>query len=349
MAPDGPALRPVQAFDTLAGRASSPNVLGSVRMSKRRDAVYATGAAASGERQRLLQLAQRSDRQGLGQLAIHLAALLASGAAVLAAGGTPWLLPAMLLHGILVVFLFAPLHEAVHRTAFRSRWLNDGVAQACGALLLLPPAYFRAFHFTHHRHTQDPARDPELGTPKPASWAGYLWHVSGLPYWRERIATSLRHARGQVAEPFIPPHARPQIVREARLLLGLYALLALTSLLAASDLLLRLWLVPALLGQPFLRLYLLAEHTLCPLVPEMLRNSRTTRSTALVRRLAWNMPYHAEHHAHPALPFHALPAAHELLKARIAVQADGYVAVQRAIVGRFGAEPTLSARPRARR
>jgi fatty acid desaturase len=44
------------------------------------------------------------------------------------------------------------------------------------------------------------------------------------------------------------------------------------------------------------------------------------------------MPYHAEHHAHPALPFHSLPAAHRLLAARIAVQASGYLAVQREIL-----------------
>jgi fatty acid desaturase len=318
-------------------------------MGTRGNATCATGAAAKEERQRLLRLAERFDRQGVAQLALHLGALLASGATVLAAQGTPWLLPIMLLHGILLVFLFAPLHESVHRTAFRSRWLNDVVAWACGAVLILPPAYFRAFHFTHHRHTQDPARDPELSTPKPASWPSYLWHVSGLPYWRERIVTTLRHACGRVTERFAPPPARRKIVREARLLLGCYALLALTSLLAGSDLLVRLWLVPALLGQPFLRAYLLAEHTLCPLVPDMLRNSRTTRSTALVRRLAWNMPYHAEHHAHPALPFHALPAAHELLAERIAVQAESYVAVQREITRGFDPERALSARRRARR
>jgi fatty acid desaturase len=44
------------------------------------------------------------------------------------------------------------------------------------------------------------------------------------------------------------------------------------------------------------------------------------------------MPYHAEHHAYPALPFHALPKAHALLKARIAVQAPGYIAVHREII-----------------
>jgi fatty acid desaturase len=44
------------------------------------------------------------------------------------------------------------------------------------------------------------------------------------------------------------------------------------------------------------------------------------------------MPYHAEHHAYPALPFHALPAAHRALAPRIAVQAPGYVAVHRDII-----------------
>jgi fatty acid desaturase len=42
------------------------------------------------------------------------------------------------------------------RTAFKSRRLNRGVAFAAGLFLLLPPNWFRYFHFAHHRHTQDP-------------------------------------------------------------------------------------------------------------------------------------------------------------------------------------------------
>ena len=315
-------------------------------MREGQEAIYATTAAAVGERRALLGLAARSDRRGIGQLALHLTALLATGAALALARGSLWLAPALLAHGLVLVFLFAPLHETIHRTAFRSRRLNDVVAFVCGAVLILPPEYFRAFHFAHHRHTQDPTRDPELRSPKPASPGGYLWQVSGLPYWGERITTTIRHARGRVDEPFIARHLRPRIIREARRLLALYALLALGSAVAASGALLVFWLVPALLGQPFLRMYLLAEHTGCPLVPEMLRNSRTTRSTALIRRLAWNMPYHAEHHAHPALPFHALPAAHELLKDRIAIQAPGYVAVQREILSKLESRPEPGAAAR---
>jgi fatty acid desaturase len=289
----------------------------------------------SSERRALRDLATRSDRHGVVQLGGHAAALLATGALVWLTVGSVWLLPAMLLHGIVLVFLFAPLHETVHKTAFRSHRLNDAVAWICGALLILPPAYFRAFHFAHHRHTQDPARDPELARPKPSTVREYVWHVSGLPYWRERIATTLRHARGRVDDPFIVARERPRIVKEARLVLAQYAAAAALSLALGSAALLWLWVFPALLGQPFLRAYLLAEHTGCPLIPDMLGNSRTTRSVALVRRLAWNMPYHAEHHAYPALPFHALPAAHELLKERIAVQAGGYVEVNREILLRL--------------
>jgi fatty acid desaturase len=71
------------------------------------------------------------------------------------------------------------------------------------------------------------------------------------------------------------------------------------------------------------------------MVPDMLKNSRTTTTNWPLRRLAWNMPYHAEHHAYPALPFHALPAAHRALAPRIAVQAPGYIAVHRDIIGAY--------------
>jgi fatty acid desaturase len=280
----------------------------------------------------LKALSTRSDAIGLVQLASHLAALCATGTAIALSKGTVWLVCATTLHGLVSIFLFAPLHETIHRTAFRSRRLNDAVAWLCGAVLVLPPAYFRAFHFAHHRYTQDPERDPELAVPKPANLGAYLYTVSGLPYWRERLTTVLAHAAGGVGEPFIPPSHKNRMVREARILLALYSALAAVSVAAGSWLAISYWLAPVLIGQPLLRLFLLAEHTGCPLVADMLRNARTTHSNAALRWLAWNMPYHAEHHAFPALPFHALPSAHALLRDHIAVQARGYLAAHRQII-----------------
>ena len=284
----------------------------------------------------LKALSERSDRRGLMRLAGHLAAILSTGIFLAVAWGSPLLLPAMVLHGVALVFLFAPLHETIHGTAFRSRALNRAVAFFCGLVLFLPSAYFRAFHFAHHRHTQDEGRDPELFRPKPETLGEYLLTLSGVVYWNEQLQLFGRLLAGRVEEPFIPERRRKAVVLEARILVCLYALIALVSFDLASLAAVNYWLLPLLLGQPALRAFLLAEHTGCPLVPDMLQNSRTTKSNPLLRWLAWNMNHHAEHHAYPALPFHALPEAHKLLRDKIAVQARGYLAVHWQLARRLG-------------
>ena len=142
------------------------------------------------------KLSERSDLPGLIQLASHLGALCITGALVWLALGTWWLLvPAWLIHGTLLNFLFCPLHETIHRTPFRSKWLNDAVANLTGFVMLLPPVYFRYFHFDHHRYTQIPGKDPELIEPKPAGFWSWAWYMTGLQsYWWAETAMFVRHA-----------------------------------------------------------------------------------------------------------------------------------------------------------
>ncbi len=285
---------------------------------------------------RLADLCRRSDARGLAHLAVHLAALALTGFLLSRALGTPWLAPAAVLHGVVLIFLFSALHECIHHSAFRRRRLNRAVAWACGAVVVLPPLYFRYFHLAHHRWTQDARRDPELATPKPETLGQYILVLSGLPYWRERLVTTLRHARGRVeACGFLPAEAAPRIVAEARRLWALYVAVAIAAVALGSWAPVVYWLAPAIVGQPFLRLYLLAEHTGRPLVPNMLENSRTTRTNRLARRLAWNMPYHVEHHAFPSVPFHALPRLHRELGNRLGEAAPGYIAVHAALIRGF--------------
>ena len=61
-----------------------------------------------------------------------------------------------------------------------------------------------------------------------------------------------------------------------------------------------------IVGQPFLRFFLLAEHGLCDLSSDMTKNSRTTKTNFVVRFFMWNMNFHTEHHSHPGIPFHKL-------------------------------------------
>lgn len=273
----------------------------------------------------LQALLLRSDAAGVRRLLAHLLLIALAVAGVHLAGDGPLAWPAMLLLGVLLIALFAACHESVHRTAFASRWLNDCVSFASGLVLMLPSRWFRWFHLAHHRYTQDPARDPELRSPKPATPLAWLWQVSGVPYWHAAATTLWRLARGRVDDDFVPISERAAVVREARIYLLLYALLVLAPLLLGHDAPLRYWLLPVLLGQPFLRLFLMAEHTGCPQVPEMLVNTRTTLTNPLVRLLAWNMPFHAEHHLAPAVPFHALPQLHAMVGEQVAHRERGYL------------------------
>jgi fatty acid desaturase len=193
-----------------------------------------------------------------------------------------------------------------------------------GFLLLLPFEWFRYFHLAHHRWTNIVGKDPELAGKAPQSLRQWVWHVSGVPYWTSEARLMVALARGKVTDDFVPEGARERVVREARWMAVGYLAAGLS--LVWTPVLLWVWIVPVLLGQPFLRLYLLAEHGDCPRVANMFQNTRTTFTNRLVRFLAWNMPYHVEHHVWPAVPFHRLPEVHGLMKDELQVTADGYVA-----------------------
>jgi fatty acid desaturase len=275
-------------------------------------------------RTELKRLSERRDAPGLLQIVGHVALLIATGTLIHGSFGTLWLWPAMFAHGVVLIFLFAPLHETIHRTAFHSRTLNDTIAFIIGILLVLPREYFRAFHFAHHRFTQEPT-DPELATPKPANMGQFLWCVTGIPYWIAGWRGLFLRAAGILREPFYATdRVRRSVVLEARWVLAIYGAALVGSIAAGNSLLLWYWVIPALLGQPVLRLYLLAEHSGCPRSLDMLENSRTTYTNALVRFLAWNMPFHAEHHAWPSIPFHALPRANTLIHGKLRTTALGY-------------------------
>ena len=61
----------------------------------------------------------------------------------------------ILAQSMLLISLFAPLHECSHSTAFKSKLLNQLVMFFCGMVHLMPSIWFREFHMQHHRHTQD--------------------------------------------------------------------------------------------------------------------------------------------------------------------------------------------------
>ena len=72
---------------------------------------------------------------------------------------------ATLLLGALTYMSYTPLHEAAHGNIHGSndqrKWLNDLCGYVVAPMIAVPYASHRHEHFTHHRYTNQPDKDPD--------------------------------------------------------------------------------------------------------------------------------------------------------------------------------------------
>ena len=294
-------------------------------------------------RKELKALQRRRDTPAVRYVAGHLAIGAGTAALIALCWGTWWMVPAMFAHGIVLVFLFAPMHECTHGTAFRTRWMNSAFATFCGVVQMRPALYFRYRHAAHHSYTQDHLRDPDQ-VPMPSGLGEYLGEVFGMEFWPKMIGTLYRGVTGRFNDRekgFLPESERSRIKGEARLMVAFYVVLVAASVVFSFwPGLLAFWIVPRVIAEPTLRLVRMAEHTGMDEGADPLTNTRTTLSNPVVRFLYWQMPYHAEHHLAPSVPFYNLRALHDALPGRPEereyVVSKGYVRAHRDIIANLG-------------
>jgi fatty acid desaturase len=259
----------------------------------------------------LRRLCVASNRAGALQTASHLGAVGATGALLWVVWGSWWALPVFMVHGTLLNFLYAGQHEFSHSTVFRTKRLNEWFGRMFGFVLFYPRTFDFVQHMTHHRHTQDWARDGELARA-PYTLKSYLLWVSGVTYWYTRWRRILRFCVGKVTEPYLPEHRHPELIREARWHLVGYALVAAVALYARSWAVMLLWLAPMCTMKFTHQLQNTIEH-FGTAHKDILENTRSTRTNALVRWMAWQMQYHTAHHAFPGVPCYRLRELHEVI------------------------------------
>ena len=224
--------------------------------------------------------------------------------------------------GILICSSFASLHETVHNTAFKSKKLNQIAAFFAGVVQLYPSTVFRELHFMHHRHTHVPGLDPEIsiGTqPLPSVLSNlpqYLTWISGIPLIIFKIIMLVSGAIGMPESirlklfPFVHKKVRLKLAIESLSVLTIHLILLFTAIYINHN----FWALFSgqIIGHCILASYLTPEHNGLPHNDDnILNKTRSFPSSKFVKLIMWNMPYHAEHHAYPAIPFHALPKLHE--------------------------------------
>jgi fatty acid desaturase len=288
------------------------------------------------DRKTLKPFTKRRDLPGLLYFFGLLGFIAASGYLIYLSSWSNWLLwPAMLLHGIMLSHLFAPLHETSHGTAFRTRWINEAVLWFCGIVTIWTPLYFRYDHAGHHTYAQVVGKDPEFVLPAPRSLLGYIYYVSALHLWVKNFGWLFRHAQGYMHpfnRQFVPDSELPKIYREARILLSIYLLLLIGSIAFQTWVVAIYWLIPTIIGVPVARMLRVADHTGCEEAANLRTYARSVTTDRLTRFFCWNMSYHCEHHLAPSVPFHNLKQLHEKVGHEMNPVGKGYIAIQWEII-----------------
>jgi fatty acid desaturase len=249
--------------------------------------------------------------------------------------------------------LAVAMHEAAHGTLFRTRWLNEVLADwVCARPVWSDTARYREHHLGHHAHTGTD-RDPDLGLAlaEPMSRSSLrrklLRDVTG--------ASGLRRVLGLLAiDAELLAFDVGGTPRRARRRSAAYHLCALAKniwrpvlanvviagvLYATGHAWVYLaWVVAYLtMFSLVIRVRSLAEHACTERTDDQLRNTRTTRANLFARMTfaPLHVNYHLEHHLLPTVPWWRLPALHRTLAARDVLPpaslADGYVHVLRLV------------------
>ena len=210
-------------------------------------------------------------------------------------------------------------HECGHGTAFRTGWMNDVVYNIASFQVMRNPVAWRWSHARHHTNTYIVGRDPEIVFMRPPAVVKLLLAFTGILGVWDSLQTLLRQAAGRLSDDetdYIPEGERSKAVLAARVHIAIY----LATLAAAV--VWRSWLPLMVIGLP--RIYgcwhmvmtgLLQHGGLADNVTDHRLNSRTVYMNPVSRFIYWNMNYHIEHHMFPMVPYYALPALHDLVKA----------------------------------
>ncbi len=271
-------------------------------------------------RKRLKELMQRKDAPAIRDTLIWFASLLITGTIASYAWGTWWAIPAFAVYGVLYSSASSSRwHECSHRTAFKTPWMNDVIYQMASFMTFFESTPQRWSHTRHHTDTLIVGRDPEIQVARPPDLLGIALSILNLNGGWKTSRKILLHCFGRLTEEektFVPDIERNKVYWMARVYALIYAAVIAWSIGIGSIKPIMFVGLPSFYGLWLLVIFALTQHAgLAEDVLDHRLNCRTVYMNPVFRFIYWNMNYHVEHHMFPMVPYHALPALHEEIKA----------------------------------
>jgi Na+-transporting NADH:ubiquinone oxidoreductase subunit F len=227
-------------------------------------------------------------------------------------------------------------HETSHGTAFKTDWMNNVLYEIASFMVLRQSTVWRWSHTRHHSDTIIRGRDPEIAVPRPPDLKKIVSGFFGLSGGIPEVRRIFLHASGKIdpeVAAYLPEHEYSKVIFKARVYIAIYLFVIALSVFYGTLLPLMYIGLPTLLGGWLLPVYGLTQHAgLQENVLDHRLNCRTVYMNRINRFLYWNMNYHLEHHMFPLVPYHALPALHQLVKDDCPVPYNGIIEAYKEII-----------------
>ena len=295
------------------------------------------------DRKVLKQLSKRSNWQASKHVALFFALLFLFGYLSFLFWSTWWFLLFYFLYSVVYSSANPIWHECGHRTAFRSRILNEIFYQIGSFMTDFEPIRWRWSHTLHHSYTSfsfDP-HDYEVdhfhAKPSLLSFlSGFIPFIQIRNIHKSLQKETLLHALGfttPVMKDCIPESEIWKCRLIARIHVSIWVLTILISIFTQSLLPILFILTPKYFGSTLPHLFGLTQH-MC--LPSDIKDHRQTTRTVILNPvfsfLYWHMEYHIEHHMFPMIPAYNLSKLHKVIKNQLPPPKNGLIDAYKEII-----------------
>ena len=268
------------------------------------------------DKKKLKELSVKKDLPGLIHFFLYFFSLFIFGYLAYITLGTWWTYLFFFIYGTIYAFSVANWHETVHRTAFKTKWLNEFFYHISSFMCDFEGFRWRRSHTFHHTNTlqTEDDYDHEIQVSRPIELFSFFLNfvpLTDLIFPHKLIKYEvIKHAFGKfspVVEITASKSYQKKILWNSRFYLCIWILIILYSLYIWSFLPIVYIILPTYIGKPIWFAVNVTQHLAAKIDTKDHRLSTySIKINPILSFLYWNMEYHLEHHMFPSVPSYNL-------------------------------------------
>tara|TARA_B100000941_G_scaffold124098_1_gene87705 strand:- start:138 stop:1127 length:990 start_codon:yes stop_codon:yes gene_type:complete len=267
-------------------------------------------------RKKLKELSKRSDLPGLIHFAIYFSALIFFGYLSYIFWGSWFFILFYFIYSTIYAFNVANWHETVHRTAFKTRWINEIFYYLSSFQGKSEPLSLRWSHSFHHSNTlqTEGEYDHEIEVSRPTDLIRFFLKfipLTDLIYIHQSPFVHIFKLSFGKLSPGIkisaPASDIKKIIRNARIYLLIWSFIILSCFYFDTIFPILFYFLPSYVGKPIQFAVNVTQHLAAKFDSKDHRlSTHTVILNPIFSFLYWHMEYHLEHHMFPMVPSYNL-------------------------------------------